>query len=264
MFLRKDYLNLIVAPILICCFLMSCATNHKAAYFHDIADTVMAPIEGNFEPIIQKNDLLQITVSSMNLEDAVIYNTPSMANTGTGAGTLGAQAVGFLVSQDGFIQYPVLGQVKVDGMTKSALTKYLRDQLTEKKLLIDPVVSIRFLNYRVTVLGEVARPTVVSVGSERITIMEALGLAGDITVFGKKDNVLLIREVEGVRTIKRLDLYSKDILSSPYYYLQSNDIVYVEPNKAKVASSDRARTIIPIILSSLSLLVIILDRLVLH
>jgi len=264
MFLRKDNLPLIiiVALILICCFFSSCVSTKSSVYFRDLPDTVMAPVAGNFESVVQKNDILQITVSSMNIEDAVIYNTPSMTNTG-GVSSSGPQAVGFLVSEQGFIQYPVLGSIKADGLTKSELTKYIHDQLEQRKLLVDPVVSIRFLNYRVTVLGEVNRPTVVNVGNEKITIMEALGLAGDITVFGRKENVLLIRETDGVRTVKRLNLNSKEIFSSPYYYLRSNDMVYVEPNKAKVAATDRTRQTIPIILSSLSLLVIVLDRLIL-
>ena len=264
MFLRKDYLSLIIiVPVLVCCLFSSRVSTKQSAYFRDIPDTTLAPIKGNFEPVIQKSDILQITVSGMNLEDAVVFNSPSMANTG-GSSAGGPQAVGFLVNEQGFIQYPVLGQVKADGLTRSQLTTYIHDQLEEKKLLVDPVVSVRFLNYRVTVLGEVSKPGVVYVSSEKITIMEALGLAGDITVFGKKDNVLLIRETDGVRTVKRLDLNSREILSSPYYYMRSNDVVYVEPNKAKIGSNDRTRQIVPIIISSISLLVIILDRLVLN
>lgn len=262
MFLRKDNLIFIVfVQVLICCLFSSCVSTKSSVYFHDLPDTVMAPVKGNFESVIQKNDILQITVSGMNLEDAVVFNTPSMASSGTSA-TSGPLAVGFLVNDQGFIQYPVLGQVKADGLTKSELTKYIRDQLEERKLLVDPVVSVRFLNYRVTILGEVTKPQVVHVSNEKITILEALGLAGDITVFGKKENVLLIRDIDGERTVKRLNLNSKEIFASPYYYLRSNDVVYVEPNKAKVATSDRARQTIPIILSSLSLIVIILDRLV--
>jgi polysaccharide export outer membrane protein len=242
---------------------MSCVSTKQAVYFHDLPDTVLAPIKGNFEPIIQKNDILQITVSSMNVEDAVIYNTPSMATVG-GAASSGPQATGFLVDDSGYIQYPVLGQVKVDGLSKAELTKYLREQLTERKLLVDPVVSVRFLNYRITVIGEVARPQVVNVSNEKITVLEALGLAGDITAFGKKENVMLIREADGVRTVKRLNLNDRSLLASPYYYLRSNDIVYVEPTKAKVASSNTMKQTLPIILSSISLLVIILDRLVVN
>src|SRR4051812_8720614 len=131
MFLRKDSLTLIVIVTgLICCALSSCVSTKNSVYFRDLPDTVIAPVAGNFEPVIQKNDILQITVSSMNVEDAVIYNTPSMANIG-GASTSGPQAVGFLVNEQGFIQYPVLGQVKADGLTKSELTRYLHDQLEQ-------------------------------------------------------------------------------------------------------------------------------------
>lgn len=263
MFLRKYSLPLIVvvASILICCFFSSCVSTKNSVYFRDLPDTVIAPVAGNFEPVVQKNDILQITVSAMNVEDAVIYNTPSMANIG-GASSSGPQAVGFLVNEQGFIQYPVLGTVKAAGLTKRELTKYIHDQLEQRKLLVDPVVSIRFLNYRVTVLGEVGKPTVVNVGNEKITIMEALGLAGDITVFGRKENVLLIRETDGVRTVKRLNLNGREILSSPYYYLRSNDIVYVEPTKAKVSGASKQT--LTVILSGLSLLVIILDRLIVN
>lgn len=171
---------------------------------------------------------------------------------------------GFLVNEQGFIQYPVLGPIKVTGLTKKALTEYLHDQLTARKLLVDPVVSIRFLNYRVTILGEVSKPTVVNVTNEKISILEALGMAGDITVFGKRNNILLIREVDSQRIIRRIDLNDKHILNSAYYFLQSNDILYVEPTKSKIATADRSRQILPIALSSLSLLVIILDRLVIN
>lgn len=264
MFLSKDYLPRFVFPVLLCCFFMSCVSTKQSVYFHDLPDTVLAPIQGNFEPVIQKNDVLQITVSSMNVEDVVVYNTPSMATVG-GVASAGPQATGFLVDDSGYIQYPVLGQVKVTGLTKSQLSKSIRDQLTVRKLLVDPVVSVRFLNYRVTVIGEVTRPQVVNIGSDRVTILEALGLAGDITAFGKKDNVMLIRESEdGTRTVKRLNLNDRSLLSSPYYYLRSNDVVYVEPNKAKVASTNTTRQILPLVLSGLSLLVIVIDRLVVH
>ncbi|MCF6402766.1 polysaccharide biosynthesis/export family protein [Chitinophaga filiformis] len=198
----------------------------------------------------------------MNPEDVVVFNTPSMASPGTAGG--GPQVTGYLVSEQGFIEYPVLGQVKAAGLTKEQLTTYLRDELNNRKLMRDPVVSVRFLNYRVTVLGEVSRPGVFAINNERMSIMEALGIAGDITIYGKKDNVLLIREVDGQRTIKRLNLNDDDILSSPYYYLQSNDVVYVEPTKARVANASGNRQTISIILSSISLFVIILDRLILN
>jgi polysaccharide export outer membrane protein len=263
MILKKDYLRYIfVVPVLICCFFTSCVSTQKSVYFNNVPDTVIAPVKGNFEPVIHKNDVLQIVVSSMNPQDAIVFNTPSIASTG--APGSGPQAIGYLVSEQGFIEYPVLGKVKAAGLTKDQLTTYLRDELDNRKLMKDPVVSIRFLNYRVTVLGEVSRPTVVNVSNEKMTILEALGMAGDITVFGKKENVLLIRDVDGQRVIKRLNLNNDEIFSSQYYYLQSNDIVYVEPTKSRVAVASGSRQTVPIILSSLSLMVIILDRLILN
>ncbi|HWV70043.1 polysaccharide biosynthesis/export family protein [Chitinophaga sp.] len=239
----------------------------NAVYFNDVRDTVLLPSDSSFDPRIQKNDILQINVSSLNPEDVIIYNVSNMTSaSGAGGANAGAGAMlgGFLVDEQGYIQYPILGAVKVTGLTKKALTVYLHDQLIERKLLVDPVVSIRFLNYRVTILGEVNKPTVVNVTNEKISVLEALGMAGDITVFGKRNNVLLIREIDGQRIIRRIDLNDKGILNSPYYFLQPNDILYVEPNKSKVATADRSRQILPIILSSLSLLVIILDRLVIN
>ena len=142
----------------------------------------------------------------------------------------------------------------------------LKDEITQKlldsKLLVDPIVTIRLLNYRVTVLGEVAHPTVVTVPNERISILEALGLAGDITIYGKKENVLLIREEKGSKVIKRINLNSSEIFSSPYYYLKSNDVIYVEPNQAKVASASQGRQLVPTLLAALSLVAIILTRVI--
>ncbi len=249
------------------CLFTSCVSTKNAVYFNDVRDTVLLPSDSSFDPRIQKNDILQINVSSLNPEDVIIYNVSNMTSaSGAGGANAGAGAMlgGFLVDEQGYIQYPILGAVKVTGLTKKALTVYLHDQLIERKLLVDPVVSIRFLNYRVTILGEVNKPTVVNVTNEKISVLEALGMAGDITVFGKRNNVLLIREIDGQRIIRRIDLNDKRILNSPYYFLQPNDILYVEPNKSKVATADRSRQILPIILSSLSLLVIILDRLVIN
>lgn len=254
---RRPYL---IVAILIT--FTSCVSTKQAVYFNNVSDTTVKTVNAAFEPVIQKNDILQITVSCLNPQEAIIYNLPNASSSATPAA--GAAASGFLVNQQGYIQYPVFGAVKAEGLTTKALTDTLRNQFETRKLLVDPVVNIRFLNYRVTVLGEVAKPAVVNVTSEKISILEALGMAGDITVYGKKDNVMLIREVDGQRTIRRLNLNEGAIFTSPYYFLQPNDIVYVEPNKSKVASADRSRQVLPIVLSGLSLLVIVLDRLVIN
>jgi polysaccharide export outer membrane protein len=129
-----------------------------------------------------------------------------------------------------------------------------------KDYLKEPTVSLRNLNFRITVLGEVARPSLFNISNEQISLPEALGLAGDLTVYGRRDNVLVIREENGKRTSVRLDLTRRDVFQSPYYYLHPNDVVYVEPVKARVASVDRVYQITPIVLSALSFLAIIASR----
>jgi len=171
-----------------------------------------------------------------------------------------APSAGYLVNQDGYIQFPVLGNILAGGLNKQKLSDDITRMLIEKQLLKDPIVTVRYLNFRVTVLGEVARPTVVSVPNEKISILEALGLAGDLTIYAKRDNILLIREEKGSKLVKRLNLNTSEIFTSPYYYLKSNDIVYAEPNSAKVAANTSTRQMLPLILSGLSFVAIILTR----
>ncbi|MBO9152054.1 polysaccharide biosynthesis/export family protein [Chitinophaga sp. GCM10012297] len=270
----KPYFRTTLTLALVGCLFASCVNTKKAAYFNNLNDTTLTAIKADLEPVIQKNDILQINVSAMNPQEAMMYNLPNTYSPGAAASQLpgniavqpgtGNPVAGYLVNQQGSIDFPVLGTINVEGLTKAALTDTIRRQLVDRKLLVDPVVSIRFLNYRVTVLGEVARPTVVNVSSEKISILEALGMAGDITIYGKKENVLLIREQDGTRTTRRLNLNDAATLSSPYFYLKPNDIVYVEPSKSKVATTGKANTIIPIVLSALGLVVILVDRLVVN
>jgi len=213
------------------------------------------------ETPIQKNDILGITISSLNAEASAIFNPPNNNNqrstTVTGSS---AEPGGYLVTDDGTIQLPVLGNIKAAGLSKKELKDNITNIILTKKLLIDPLVEIRFLNYEVTVLGEVAKPTVITVPSEKISLLKALGLAGDLTIYGKRDNVLLIREENGQKKTHRIDLNSSNFFTSPYYYLQPNDVIYVQPNKSKVASAGRTQQLLPIILSSLSIVVVVLDR----
>jgi polysaccharide export outer membrane protein len=167
-----------------------------------------------------------------------------------------------LVNTEGTIQLPILGNIKAEGLTKKQLKASITNLINEKKLLIDPVVTIRHLNYEVTVIGEVGKPTVINVPNEKISMLKALGIAGDITIYGKKENVLLIREVEGKRIINRIDLNSKDFLSSPFFYLQPNDVVYVEPNKIKILNANRNQQLLPTILSALSIVAVVITTLV--
>lgn len=240
----------------------SCTNTRKATYFSGQQTGSFQP-PAMPKPIIQNNDLLSITVSSLNPEASAVFNQPGGAtnNSNTQPTATTTPANGYLVDGEGYIQFPFLGTVKAAGITKDELKDKLTKALVDKKLLVDPIITVRFLNFKVTVLGEVAHPTVVTVPSESITLLEALGLAGDLTIYAQRDNVLVIRDEDGKKVTHRLNLNSTELFSSPYYYLKSNDVVYVEPNKAKVASTGRAQTWLPIIFSALSLGVIVVDRL---
>lgn len=250
-----------IALIALVFFCASCTSTQKVIYFNNITDTTIASANIGMEPVIQKKDILSISVSSLNPQASIIFNTPnvSTASATTSSGTP-TQSAGYLVNAEGYIQFPVLGDIKAEGLTKRQLEEEISRRLVDQKLLLDPIVSIRYLNFRVTVLGEVAKPTVVSVPSEKINIFEAIGLAGDLTIYAKRDNVLLIREEDGKKVVRRLDLNSGAIFNSPYYYLKSNDIVYAEPNKTKIASTSQIRQLLPTILSGLSFITIVVDR----
>jgi polysaccharide export outer membrane protein len=196
-------------------------------------------------------------VSSLNPEASAVFNSPKGYPISS---TRPEEAGGYLVRSDGNIQFPILGAVQAEGLTTQALKEEIVKDLRDRKLLVDPIVSVRYLNFRITVLGEVGKPSVINVPNERINVLEALGLAGDITVFGKRDNVMLIREENGNKTIRRLNLNSPEFLTSPYYYLRSNDIIYVQPNNGKIASSNRTLLVLPIVLSALSFTAIIVTN----
>ena len=236
----------------------SCINTKKATYFNNAQDAIYVPNPADtVMPVIQKNDILSITITSPNEKASSLYNLPNTySNSSTVTSTNGQSGAGYLVNSDGYIQVPGLGGLKVAGLTSKTVTEMIINILLEKKLLLDPIVNIRNLNYEVTVLGEVGKPAVINVPSEKISMLKALGLAGDITIFGKKDNVLLIREVNGKRIVKRIDLNSANFLASDYYYLQPNDLVYVEANKDKIASSSSFRQTLPTVLSALSVVLI--------
>lgn len=238
--------------------LASCVNTKKVAYFNDVKDSTLIASKAGLEPVIQKKDILSISVSSLSVEATIIFNTPNLPVSPTAATNSNSQTAGYLVSQDGTIKFPILGDIPAAGLTQKQLENNITKLLTDKKLLFDPIVTVRFLNFRVTVLGEVTRPGVVYVPSEQISILEAIGQAGDLTIYGLRDNVILIRQEGGEKLVKRLNLNSSQILKSPYFFLKSNDVIYVEPGKAKVASRSLTQQQLPVILSALSLIIILL------
>lgn len=257
--LRTLILFFIVAQVVL--LNLSCTSTRKTVYFYNVQDTTFLQRGAEMQAPIQENDILGISISSLNAEASAIFNPPNSNNsrstTVTGSSS---EPGGYLVNSDGNIQLPVLGTIKAAGLTKKELGDNITNMILSKKLLIDPLVEIRFLNFEVTVIGEVAHPTVITVPSEKISLLKAIGLAGDLTIYGKRENVLLIREENGKKKTRHIDLNSSNFFNSPYYYLQPNDVIYVEPNKAKVASAGRSQQLLPVILSALSVVVIVLDR----
>lgn len=243
-------------------FLASCANTKKVAYFNNVGDSVRIASQSGLDPVIQKKDILSITVSSLSNEATVIFNTPNLPITPNATFAANTpQTAGYLVADNGTIKFPVIGAISAAGLTKKQLEDNITKLLVDRKLLFDPIVSARFLNFRVTVLGEVNHPGVINVPSEQISILEAIGQAGDLTIYGLRNNVILIRQEGKDKLVKRLNLNSSDILQSPYFFLKSNDVIYVEPGKAKAASTDRITQLLPIIFSGISVVVIVLNSL---
>jgi polysaccharide biosynthesis/export protein len=240
--------GLVIYNSIILLFFVSCTSTKSITYFQSSKDTSFGFIPDTTESPIQKYDILDIKVSSLNKAASADFN---QSNDEVGS-------KGYLVNNDGNIQFPILGNIKAEGLTKTQLRENVTRAILDKGLLLDPIVTIRHSNFEVTVLGEVSRPTVITVPSEKITLVKALGLAGDLTIYGKRENVLLIREENGKRTTRQIDLTSVDFLNSPYYYLKPNDLIYVEPNKSKIASTDRVLIILPLILSMVSIILIVL------
>ncbi|WP_224483077.1 polysaccharide biosynthesis/export family protein [Robertkochia aurantiaca] len=245
-----------IAGLLVAFFLLfvgSCASKKDIIYFQDI-NTVMENVpDYSYTAVIQKNDLLQITVSSYDLKTVQPFNLPVTAAPNLNGNVKGQiQLQSYLVDSDGNIQFPVLGTIHVAGMSRQELVKELEKQVSE--YVVDPIINLRILNYKVTVIGEVMRPGTYSIQDERITLIEALGMAGDLTIYGKREKVLVLRENNGVKTHGMVDMTSTDFIDSPFYYLQQNDVVYVQPNNAQVQASSYNRNI-PIFVSISSVLV---------
>ena len=243
--------------ILIVMLFVSCSNMKKSTYFYDAPDSIYNSSRfENLEDTLNENDLLSISVSSVNNEAADMFNMSSSIGSSVminGGLVLGS---GYLVDKKGYILVPILGQIKVLGKTKQEVRDYITSALISKKLLLDPIVDVRVINFRISVLGEVLRPNVFAVPSEKISILEALSLAGDITIYGNKERVSLIREVGENKVLHHLDLTSSEILTSQYFYLKSNDVIYVEPRPSKVAEASVLKPWIPVALSAISLAII--------
>ncbi|WP_350288788.1 polysaccharide biosynthesis/export family protein [uncultured Croceitalea sp.] len=248
--MKKNDSIFLVKAMLVCILLVlsSCASRKDVVYFQDT---------GNFETLVNDNafvsrfkvdDLVSIHISSLNPEASAPFNL----FRGASEGGFRAEQVDYLVDQAGEIDFPVIGKLKIEGLSPDELRVLLRDRLSD--YLKDPIINIRLSNFTVTVLGEVLRPGTYPVNGEQITILEALGLAGDLTLRGVRNNVLVIRDFNGTKVYTRVDLTSKNIIKSPVFYLTQNDVVYVEPNKSGIKETSLdARA--PIYVSIVSVLI---------
>ncbi|TDX00030.1 polysaccharide biosynthesis/export family protein [Dinghuibacter silviterrae] len=217
-----------------------CTPSRNIVYFRDLDDTARIHVQDSiqhFEARIQQGDVLGIQVSSADAVASAPFNPGSAQGTGAG-GAVATGAHAYQVDPDGTIDFPILGKIHAAGLTTAVLRDTLMARLADSDYLKEPHVSVQYLNYKITVLGEVARPATYPITDGKATLLDALGMAGDLTIFGKRKNVTVIREEGGVRTFAKLDLTSSQVFRSPYFYLHQNDVVYVEPNKAKSAASD--------------------------
>ena len=217
--------------------LAACSAPKEGLYLQDISLIKEEAIDKSYEVIIHKDDLLAIIVNSKDPELALPFNMPLVSYQIGGQNVSQQRLVGYLVNQDGNIDFPILGEIHVEGLTRMQVTELIKKRLIEEELIKDPIVTVQFLNFKVSVIGEVGRPGTFDISGDRITLLEALSMAGDLTIYGRRDRVAVIREKDGKRSILYHDLRSSDIFQSPCYYLQQNDIVYVEPNNAKTGQS---------------------------
>lgn len=245
-------------------FLSSCGVKYKSVpYFQDLpADTlIQEEIKNRSSMKIQKDDILAITVTSLNPEASAIFN---MGNTSSIQGSVTANvnptltANGFMVDEKGDIQLPLIGSIHIEGLTTTAARELIQSKLIT--YLKEPVVSLRVINFRISVLGDVLKPGVYPVQNERVTVSEALSMAGDLTITATRSNVLLVREDQGKRQYIRLNMQSKELFNSPYYYLQNNDVLYIQPGNAKYASVDSSYRNVSIIISALSVIALLISR----
>jgi polysaccharide export outer membrane protein len=239
--------------LIFCSFILSlssCKLREKIVYFNDLESKGNSEIK--FSPILQVDDLISIIVSDIDQETVALFNIQISGAQNTSYVNGVAISSGYLIDVNGEVNIPIVGKIKIAGMKRSEAILLIEKEL--KKYLNNPVVHLSILNYKVTVLGEVNAPGTYRIPNERITILEVIGLAGDLKISGVRKNILVIREENNEKKEYRLDLTSKDIFNSPAYYLKQNDVVYVEPNMNSRVNSTFLKSNSPIFVSITSIL----------
>ena len=254
----KKYSILVLMALIL--LVTSCAPVQNIAYFQNKSVNTPEQTDKHAGIVIQPKDQLSIVVSSRNPELVAMFNLPVVSYqagsevTATGGNQ---KLMGYIVDNNGYIDFPVLGMIKVDGMTRWELAEMIKGKLLAEGLLSDAVVTVEFMNFKVSVLGEVNSPGTYTIQGDKVTVLQALSLARDLTIFGQRENVSVIRERDGERTIYEINLCDVDLFNSPAYYLQQNDIVYVQPSDIKARQSttdDKALRMTSIFVSGGSLL----------
>ena len=241
--------------------MVSCSTVKDIAYFQNKVVNEPEAIDKHAGIVIQPKDMLSIVVSSRNPELVAMFNLPVIsyqAGSEVVAGAGQQRLLGYVVDNDGYIDFPVLGPIKVAGLTRWELTELIKNKLLNDGLLTDAVVTVEFMNFKVSVIGEVNAPGTYSLQNDKVTILQAISLARDLTIFGQRENVCVIREREGERVIYEINLCDVSMFNSPAYYLQQNDVVYVQPSEVTARQSttdDKALRMTSIFVSGGSLLV---------
>lgn len=237
-FMKKIFVRLSILLALLVVSAASCSTYKKINYIQDAQlDTALTMI-ANQGILIQPMDMISIVVSSRDPELARIYNLPVVtyqAGSESSVSNFSQRLIGYSVDNDGNIQFPELGTIHVAGLNRWQLAELIREKLSS--LVKDAVVTVQFMNFKISVTGEVTSPGVFDISGDKITIFEAISLARNLTIYGRRDGVYVIREQNGSRTIYQVDLRTVDMFNSPAYYLQQNDVVYVEPNKVRAGQS---------------------------
>lgn len=242
-------------------FLSSCAVPKNIAYFQNRLVDQPEQIDKHGGIVIQPKDMLSIVVSSKNPELVVIFNLPVIsyqAGSEVVTSSYNQRLMGYVVDNEGFIDFPVLGKLKVSGLTRWELSETIKKKLIEEGYLTDCVVTVEFMNFKVSVIGEVNAPGTYIIEGDKVTVLQAISLAKDLTIFGQRENVTVIRESDGERTMYQINLCDVSMFNSPAYYLQQNDIVYVEPSEIKARQSttdDKGLRMTSILVSGGSLLV---------
>jgi len=247
----RFFLCFILLPLFLS-IISSCAFRKNYIYFSDNKTINTKDSLISYTPILKPDDVLGITISSIDIDAVKPFNQAVISYNSFGQNIGNVTSQGYLIDSKGMIDFPVLGKIKIAGLNRMEAADYLKEKI--KNYIKDPIVIIRILNFKVTIIGDVRSPGTFIFQNERITILDALGLAGDLNITGLRSNILVIREIDGKKTGIRIDLTKSELINSPVYYLQQNDVVYVEQNKTKVNSA-RYSSNTGVVLSAISVLI---------